>query len=156
MTHMESRASTAFNASILKNPILGKLLPLEIKRTYPRLFLKNGTLCAAFVGFRMLVQNGRASAMPPAYYLCISYPSCELLSFERLSPVVSAEDSREMTPCPRENILKLDSLYNEALETFNGHGEGLAEVLDSYNGLLDGLLEKEQLEVLNRFCAVSD
>ena len=38
-----------FNFAMIRDGILGKLLPLEIKRSFPRLSLEDGKLCAAFI-----------------------------------------------------------------------------------------------------------
>lgn len=73
----------AFHLSMMKHPVLGKLLPLECRRTYPVLTREGDALCAAFVGFRMRPAAGGAEAQAPAYYLKITYPQCALRAFVR-------------------------------------------------------------------------
>jgi len=143
-----------FNMKIMQDDILGKLLPLELKRTYPRLTLENGKLCAAFVGFRMVPQQNAAAAYAPAYYLKITYPNKALRSFEVLASGKDAGSAKRMTPAKPEEIRRLSELCDEAFRKFDEQTEDIESVIAEYNALLSNVLEPEQLAVLERFAQV--
>ena len=140
-----------FNLSLMRDPVLGSLLPLQLRRTYPRLSLEGETLCAAFAGFRIGQERGAVLAYPPAYYLRIAFPRRTLLAFERLAP---AGDGRPMTPRTPEEVKALAELCDRVLALWEEGSEGLAEALSAYNALLDRVLEPEQLAVLDKFAGV--
>lgn len=138
-----------FDTSIMRDEVLGRLLPMQCKRTFPWLRLEEGVLCACYVGFRAVPAPGGAKAFPPAYYLKIAYPGRILRSYERLVPERTAGEP--MTPSAPETIRRLMSLCGRAFALFDEKGEGLEAVLAEYNGLLRSALEPKQLAVLERF-----
>lgn len=137
-----------FNLSMMKNPVLGKLLPLECRRTYPRLELEGGTLCASFVGFRAKPVSGGLEAHGPAYYLKITYPQCMVRSFVKFS--ADPRDGRLMTPRTPESIKALAESCDKVLEAYDGKAEDLERLTAEYNALLDQILEPEQLAALDK------
>lgn len=141
-----------FNLAIMRNPVLGKLLPLECRRTYPRLELDGNKLYASFVGFRMRPDQTGVVAQSPAYYLKITYPQCAVCAFVKRSHR-SAEAYR-MTPQSKETILQLASLCDRVLQEYEEQAADLAETIAAYNALLDSVLEPEQLAVLNQMAAL--
>lgn len=140
-----------FNQAMFRHELLGRLLPLELTRTYPRLTLEGGMLCASFVGYRIVPEKNAVTAYPPAYYLKVTYPQCVLRSFEVLP--VKAEDKSGclMMPRAREEIKRLAELCNEVLKGFDEKANGLEQAMREYNALLETILEPEQLAVLERF-----
>lgn len=144
-----------FNFAMIRDGILGKLLPLEIKRSFPRLSLEDGKLCAAFIGFRVAQENRAPIAFPPVYYLKITYPQCALQSFERIPAGAAPAAGHPMTARSGEKVKRLMELCDAALKCFDEQSDGLESALSAYNALLDALLEPEQLAVLNRFSNAS-
>lgn len=138
-----------FNLAIMRDPMLGHLLPLEIRRSYPRLRMEGSALCAEFVGFKLV--PAKAAAYPPAYYLKITYPQCALQSFERLTAGPERPEPHPMTPRDPEDVKRLAELCDQALERYDEKADGLEAALTAYNTLLEKLLEPEQLAVLERF-----
>ncbi len=135
-----------FDISIRRNELLGMLLPLELRRTYPRFSLENGKLRASFAGFKLLLENGAVNAMPPAYRLEIGYPRCELLLYERLSPADKA--AKPMTERVPEDVKRLAGLCDDVLSLFDSGSDKLEDTLAEYNALLENILEAEQLAAL--------
>lgn len=140
-----------FNQVMFRHELLGKLLPLELTRTYPRLTLEGGVLCASFVGYRIVPKKDSVTAFPPAYYLKITYPQCLLRSFEVLPVEAEDKGGHLMMPRAREEIKRLVELCNGVLKGFDDKADGLEETIREYNALLETILEPEQLAVLNRF-----
>ena len=114
-----------FNFAMLRHGILGKLLPLEIKRSFPRLSLEDGKLCAAFVGFRMAPKNRVPIVFPPVYYLKITYPQCALQSFERIPASAVPAAGHPMTARSGEEVKRLMALCDAALKCFDEQSDGL-------------------------------
>lgn len=137
-----------FHLAIMHDPVLGKLLPLEIRRTYPRLSMEGPALCAAFAGFKLI--PGKNAVYPPVYYLKITYPQCTLYSFERLP---AGAGPHAMTPRDPEDVKRLAELCDQALRRYDEKAGDLKEALTAYNALLDKLLEPEQLVVLDQSTA---
>jgi len=139
-----------FNLTILKDAILGTLLPLELRRTFPWFSLEGETLCMSFAGFRIAPARNAVKAFPPAYYLKITYPGCLLLSYEKLS---ASEDITGglMTPRAPEEIRRLTELCDHILELCDRGSDGLEPAVSEYNALLRTVLEPGQLAVLERF-----
>ena len=140
-----------FNHKIMKDAILGRLLPLQLRRTYPRLTLCDSKLCAAFVGFRAVPGGNGVKALPPAYYLRITYPHCVLLSYEKCA---SGENGRQASPMRArrsEDIRRLSALCDEVLRLYDEKDPGIKSTISAYNELLNTILEPEQLAVLNCF-----
>lgn len=137
-----------FDLAIRKNPVLGKLLPLECRRTYPRLELDGTALCASFIGFRIKPVQGGIEAQKPAYYLQITYPQCAVRAFVKFTG--SDPDGHLMTPQEPEAIRSLAASCDEALACFEENHEQLAQALARYNALLEPMLEPEQLALLNK------
>lgn len=141
-----------FNLAVMRNPVLGRLLPMECRKTYPRLELDGETLCACFVGFRMKPVPGGAEAQAPVYYLKITYPRCAVRAFVKLSRRNS--EAHRMTPQSPEMIQNLVSLCDRVLQEYEEKAGDLGETIAAYNGLLDKILEPEQLAVLNQMAAL--
>ena len=139
-----------FNQTMFRHELLGKLLPLELTRTYPRLTLEGGMLCASFVGYRIAPKKNAVTAFPPAYYLKVTYPQCLLRSFEVL-PVEEDKSGHLIMPRAREEISRLAELCNAVLKGFDEKVDGLEQTIREYNVLLETILEPEQLAVLDRF-----
>lgn len=140
-----------FDTSLIKDDVLGRLLPMQCKRTFPWLSLEQGVLCAAYVGFRALPAPGGPKALSPAYYLKITYPGRILRSYERLA--VDQTGGEPMTPSTPETIQRLMSLCGRAFSLADEKGDGLEEVIAEYNRLLRSALEPKQQAVLERFGA---
>ena len=140
-----------FNQAMFRHELLGKLLPLELTRTYPRLTLEGGMLCASFVGYRIVPEKNAVTAFPPAYYLKVTYPQCLLRSFEVLPVEEGCKSGHRMMPRTREEIKRLAELCNEVLKGFDEKADGLEQTIREYNALLETILEPEQLAVLDRF-----
>jgi len=140
-----------FNQAMFRHELLGKLLPLELTRTYPRLTLEGGMLCASFVGYRIVPEKNAVTAFPPAYYLKITYPQCLLRSFEVLPAGAEDKSGRRMTPQTRDEIKRLAELCDEVLKGFDEKADGLEQTIREYNALLETILEPEQLAVLAQF-----
>ena len=90
------------NLAVMRNPILGRLLPMECRKTYPRMELDGETLCACFVGFRMKPVPGGAEAQAPVYYLKITYPQCAVRAFVKISHR-NSEAHRHDAPVPGDD-----------------------------------------------------
>lgn len=140
-----------FNQAMFRHELLGKLLPLELTRTYPRLTLEGGMLCASFVGYRIVPEKNAVTAFPPAYYLKVTYPQCLLRSFEVFPVKSECKSGRLMMPRAREEIKRLAELCNEVLKCFDEKADGLEQTIQEYNALLETILEPEQLAVLAQF-----
>ena len=135
-----------FNLSIMKDPTLGKLLPLAFKRTYPMLTLRGENLCATFVGFKIRVVNGKLEAQVPKYCLSITYPQCRVKSFVIFN---NEEDKwNEMEAKKPEAIQELSSLCDKAFNAFDNKSEELENILEKYNSLLKEVLDDEHHDVL--------
>lgn len=141
-----------FNLAVMRNPVLGRLLPLEYRRTYPRLELEGETLCACFAGFRIKPVKTGVEVQPPAYYLKITYPQCAVRAFVKLSG--SSAEAHLMAPQSPETMQNLASLCDRVLHEYEEKAEGLDRTIAAYNGLLETVLEPEQLAVLNRMTAL--
>lgn len=139
-----------FHLAMTRDAVLGKLLPLQCRKTYPRLELEGGTLCASFVGFHMKPAAGGAQAFPPSYYLKITYPTCAVRAFVKLSGAGEAHLMQAQQP---QTIRALSALCDQALQQYEEKAEGLAETLNDYNALLDRMLEPEQLALLHQMAA---
>ena len=140
-----------FNQAMFRHELLGKLLPLELTTTYPRLTLEDGMLCASFVGYRIVPEKNAVTAFPPAYYLKVTYPQCSLRSFEVLPVKAEDKSGHLMMPRAREEIKRLVELCNEVLKSFDEKADGLEQAIREYNALLETILEPEQLAVLESF-----
>lgn len=140
-----------FNLVMMRDAILGKLLPLELRRTYPRLSLDGPVLCASFAGFRIAPEKNAVRAYPPAYYLKITYPQCALRSFEKLSAGADDPGGRLMTPRDPADIKRLAELCDQVLKLYDEKSGSLEPAIAAYNALLETILEPEQLTVLDRF-----
>ena len=77
-----------FNIAMIRDPILGKLLPLQLRRTFPWLSVEGENLFASFVGFRIVREGDAVKAFDPAYYVKIAYPKCTVQSYEKF-PILS-------------------------------------------------------------------
>ncbi len=139
-----------FNLTIMKDAILGTLLPLELRRTFPWFSLEGETLCMSFAGFRTALAQGAVKSFPPAYYLRITYPKRALLSYEKLSAGEGAAGEL-MTPRAPEEIKRLMELCDHVLELCDEKSDGLESAVSEYNALLRTVLEPGQLAVLERF-----
>lgn len=144
MTFME------FNLAIMRDPVLGKSLPMQLRRTYPRLSLEGTTLCTSFVGFRIAPRGDGIFAFPPVYYLKITYPDCRLLSYEKI-PATSDVDGHTMMPRTQKEIRRLAELCDEVLKLYDEKADNLETALAQYNTLLNTVLEPDQLIILDQF-----
>ena len=127
-----------FHLRIMRDEVLGRLLPLELRRTYPRFRLKDGALLAAFVGFRVMPEINSVKISPP----------CAVWSFEMFPSKIGTETAGEMTPHKPEDIKRLAKLCDNVLRLFDEKDDGLQSVLSEYDALLRELLEPEQVAVL--------
>mgnify|MGYP006988960817 CR=1 FL=1 len=142
------------NRNIMRDEVLGKMLPMQIRRTYPRLTLKEGKLYAAFVGFQIKQSQNEVHFFPASYYLKISYPQCTLNTFVKLPGGKNDREGATLQPKRAEDIRKLAELCDEALNRYDAKAENLDDLLAEYNLLLKTILEPEQLAVLDRFGAL--
>lgn len=142
-----------FHLAQMRDPVLGKLLPMQCRKTYPRLMLDGETLCAGFVGFLLKPAAGGALVFPPAYFLNITYPNCAVRAFVKRAP---SGEAHPMTPQTPETIRALSMLCDQALREFDEKSEHLTETLDTYNALLDKVLEPEQRALLDQMAAQSE
>ncbi len=140
-----------WNISIFKSPILGKLIPLELKRTYPKFSIEDGELCASFVGFRVKIEEKTVKLSAPKYYLKVTYPKGKLQSFERFNP---AEESYHIAKsCLPEDIKRMTGLCDNIIRLFDEKSSELETAIKDYNALMDNLLESDQLAVIERYSA---
>lgn len=137
-----------YNLAIMRDPVLGKLLPLECRKTYPRFELEGGGLCACFAGYRMKPVEGGAEVQAPSFYLKLTVPGCAVRAFVKFSG--RSGETHRMTPQTPETIQTLASLCDRVLREFEENAAQLGETVAEYNALLDKILEPEQLEVLER------
>lgn len=137
-----------FNLAMMQHPVLGRLLPLECRKTYPRLETEGGKLYASFVGFRMKLTSDGAQALSPAYYLKVTYPSCAVRAFVKLPG--ANEKAHLMKPQTPETIRALAQSCDAVLRCFEETPEQLPEAAAVYNTLLNQVLEPEQLAVLEK------
>ena len=137
-----------FHIAMMKDPVLGKLLPLQLRRTYPWLSVEESALCASFIGFRAVPEQGVVKAFDPAYFLKVTCPQCAVRSFERFPP---SENGRPMTPRDPQEIRRLTELCDRALSLWDEGSADLDAALAEYNALLKNILEPEQTAVLERF-----
>lgn len=137
-----------FNIRITRDPILRKLLPLQLRRTFPWFRVEGTALCASFAGFRIVREGTAVKAFDPAYYLKVTYPQCALWSFERLP--LSA-NSRIMAPHTPEEIESLAALCNTVLGLWDEASADLEPAILAYNARLMGILEPAQIAVLEKF-----
>ena len=144
MTFME------FNLAIMRDPVLGQLLPMQFRRTYPRLSLEGTTLCASFIGFRIAPRGNGIFAFPPAYYLKITYPDCRLLSYEKI-PASSDAAGHTMMPRTQQEIKRLAELCDVVLKLYDEKVDNLETALAQYSTLLNTVLEPDQLMILDQF-----
>ncbi len=140
-----------FNLTMARHELLGKLLPLELTRTYPWLTLEGGRLCAAFAGYRIVPGKNSVTAFSPVYYLKITYPQCLLRSYEVLSAEADHPRGHQMTPRDPKDIQRLAALCDEVLKRFDEKADDLGQTVQAYQALLKTILEPEQLAVLERF-----
>ena len=139
-----------FNLRILRDEILGRLLPLELRRTDPLFRLDGEVLLAAFIGFRIKPEGNAVKLSPPAYYLEITYPQCTLQSFERLPFSQNPELSGQMTPRKPEDIKRLSVLCDEVLRLYDEKSGCLDAAIAEYHAQLMEILEPEQIAALER------
>lgn len=137
-----------FNIAMIRDPILGKLLPLQLRRTFPWLSVKEENLYASFVGFRIVRDGATVKAFDPAYYLKVTYPQCALQSFEKFS---LASNSRIMAPHASEEIKALAELCDTVLRLWDDKSADLEQAISEYNAMLKTILEPEQAAVLEKF-----
>lgn len=137
-----------FNLSMMRHPVLGRLLPLECRRTYPRLEQEGKQLCASFVGFRMKPAPGGAEVLSPAYYLKVTYPGGAVRAFVKLPGADGP--GHLMKAQTQQTIRDLAQGCDEVLRCFEEQREDLQAAAERYNALLDSVLEPEQLAVLNK------
>lgn len=137
-----------YDLAIRRNPVLGMLLPLECRRTYPRLELDGTTLCASFIGFRTRPVQGGIEAQAPAYFLKITYPQCAIRAFVKFTG--NDPDWHLMTPRTPEAIRSLAESCDDVLACFEENRYGLAQALMDYNDLLERMLEPEQFALLEK------
>ena len=138
-----------FNLKITRDDVLGKLLPLQIRRTYPRFTLDRGKLLAEFAGFRIVPAQRGVEAFPPVYYLKVSYPQCALEAFKKLPSTLS--EGRIIEPRQPGEVQRLAALCDEVLAACDEQSERLEALIGEYNALLDSILEPEQRAVFDRF-----
>lgn len=137
-----------YNLAIMRNPVLGKLLPLECRKTYPWFELKDSSLCASFVGFKMNPSQNGMEVCAPSYYLKITYPQCSVKAFVKLSGRSSG--GHLMEPQERETIKSLTVLCDRVLKCYDEKSDSLSKTIAEYNALLEKILEREQLAVLEK------
>ncbi len=137
-----------FNIAMIRDPILGKLLPLQLRRTFPWLSVEGENLFASFVGFRIVREGDAVKAFDPAYYVKIAYPKCTVQSYEKF-PILS--NSRIMTPHAPEEIKALAELCDTVLRLWDDKSADLEQAISEYNAMLKTVLEPEQAAVLEKF-----
>lgn len=140
-----------FNRSFLRDPILGKLLPMQLRRTYPRFSLENGELSLSFAGYPLERAENGLTAKAPRFFLRVSYPACKLLAFVRLP---AAEGGELLLPQSTETIERLTTLCDRVLDECDAGADTLAETVCAYHEVLGGVLTEQQRDVLDRFCAL--
>lgn len=143
-----------FNLTMIKHPVLGRLLPLQSRRTYPALTLEDGKLCASFVGYHAnpliaIPGAGARVLFTLTYYLKVTYPQCSVRAFVRL-PGNYAQGAFILRPQSKQIIQRLSDLCDQTLTAFEQQSEDIENVLHEYNTLLRDVLEPEQQYVLDR------
>ena len=141
---------TEWNAIVYRNEILRKLLPLEVRKTYPYFSLHGSELHVSYVGFLTRREGNSLKAFSPVYFLKLACPQCTLLSYEALEAPASDEGILMQTN-NREQVQLLSERANAVLTSFEKHADTLPELISEYNALLESLLEENQLCVLKKY-----
>ncbi len=137
-----------FNLSMTRHPVLGKLLPLECRRTYPRLELEGANLCASFAGFHIKPIQGGIEVQEPSYYLKITYPQCSVRAFVRFPG--NTNRGHLMAPRSADIIQRLMISCDRVLACYDEGADDLDQVIADYNALLETVLEPEQSAILDK------
>ena len=161
-----------FNMTVMKDETLRRILPMEVRRTYPYLTLENGLLCASFVGFRVKPEEGKLRVSAPCYFLKIACPKRRELPLELLALMKDAQgklaapklrllayvdlgtaerQDHIMEPKSRDDLMKLDALFTEALKRYQEGGEEVGKIIDASDAILKTVLEPDQLEAIGSF-----
>ena len=140
-----------WNIRILSDKLLGGLLPMELRRTYPRLSVEDGKLCGEFIGLRTVRADSEVKA-EARYYLKITYPQCRLLAYHRLSSGACTPHS--LPSSAPEQIRQLASRCDDVLQSFDARSEDFAQKLTDYCAALEPALAPEQLTLLDRFAGL--
>lgn len=137
-----------FNLTMTGHPVLRKLLPLECRRTYPRLELEGADLCASFAGFHIKPVQGGIEVQEPSYYLKITYPQCSIRAFVRFPG--NTQHGHLMARRSADVIQRLMASCDKVLAHFDEGTDDLDQVIAEYNALLETVLEPEQSIVLDK------
>ena len=132
---------------MLRDPVLGRLLPMECKKTFPRYELVEDKLYVSVLGVQAKPSDEGLMVKDPVYYLRLQYPQCRISRFVRLE---GEKESRLMTQRDGDVMKQLIGLCDEVMQQYDRQAPGLAQTIDRYNALLNQVLEKEQLAVLDR------
>ncbi len=138
-----------WNIRLFRGPILGELIPMELKRTFPRFSVEEGQMCASFVGFRTNISDAEIKISKPRYYLKVTYPQGKIQSFERFSSIDITYHHPES--CDSQAISNLRNLGDRVLRMFDEKSSDLESAISEYNSLLDTLLEADQLATIKQY-----
>ena len=136
---------------LLRDPIVGKLLPMACKKTFPRYELVDEKLYVSLLGAQVKPGSEGMQVKDPAYYLCLQYPQC------RISRYICFEGEKAvhlMTQRDPEVIKQLATLCDEVLRQYDEKAPELVQTVERYNALLNQVLEAEQLAVLDKMAAL--
>ena len=136
------------NRAILRDEVTGRLLPMQLKRTYPRFSLENGELCAAFAGVPMKPGPEGVLFCPPRYYLKIRVKPLAVRTYVTLS---GGEDPKPMPPAVTEEIRELADRCGEVLRLLEEDPASLPDAVEEYNERLGTVLDSSLTAVLDRF-----
>lgn len=140
-----------FQIKLVRDPMLGKLLPMNCKKTFPRFELVDQKLYVSFLGVQTKPVSEGMEVKEPTYYLRVLYPQCQIRSFVRFD---GEKASHLMSPLTSETMKELVTVCDEVLRQYDEKVPALAETVAQYNTLLDQVLEAEQLAVLNKMATL--
>lgn len=136
-----------FQISLVRDAVLGRMLPMECKKTFPRFEVVGNNLYASFLGIRMTMVDGTVEATAPIYYLKIAYPHNRVKTFVRFN---ADQQSHPMTNRDAAQLTQLVELGDRILKLRDEKSDELAKVVDEYNTLLHQVLEEDQIAVLDK------
>lgn len=136
-----------FQVKLVRDPILGKLLPMECKKTLPRLVLTGEKLYISFLGVQTKPISEGMSVKDPAYYLRLQYPQCRIAAYIRFA---GEKNEHLMAQQERGVIKQLIDLFDNILLQYDEKSPELAQSVQQYNSILNQVLESEQLALLDK------
>ena len=137
----------AFELQLKKDPVLAKLFPMDLHRTFPLFSLREGGLLLSYAAFAARQGEQGILAADPVCCITVSYPRGTLVSFDRLVP----GEGETLLPAADPALVRdLASRREEILSAWEQNAPALPELIRAYNQGLSALLVPAQAEVLAR------